>query len=65
MTPDDPLWQRLEADFAIVLGEIPRPVGPKKWRTPEQIMADKAYEAAVMLGSGRWGEMPKKKGVSE
>lgn len=27
MTPDESLWLRLEADFARVLGEIPRPEG--------------------------------------
>jgi hypothetical protein len=29
MTPDESLWQRLEADFARVLGEIPKPEGPE------------------------------------
>lgn len=29
MTPDESLWQRLEADFARVLGEIPIPEGPE------------------------------------
>jgi len=28
MTPDESLWQHLEADFARVLGEIPKPEGP-------------------------------------
>ena len=28
MTTPDP-WQRLEADFARVLGEIPKPEGPE------------------------------------
>ena len=28
MTPDGSLWQRLETDFARVLGEIPKPEGP-------------------------------------
>lgn len=29
MTPDDTLWQHLEAEFARVLGEIPKPEGPE------------------------------------
>lgn len=28
MTPDESLWQHLEADFARVLGETPKPEGP-------------------------------------
>ena len=41
-------WQRLEADFARVLGEIPKPEGPEKAKGPEPVFvraADGTYYA--------------------
>lgn len=29
MTPDESLWQHLEAESARVLGEVPKPKGPE------------------------------------
>ena len=55
MTPDESLWQRLEADFARVLGEIPKPGTQRMfrevWSDPEfvaQVEAEKAETQAAI-----------------